>query len=136
MKVCCREPLKTQNSPHITPVSDTLQQIFCVFFIASRGSLNALLQTAVNNKNDGNDSTSGKITAEAKPFENGKFQIDVTVTIQNIDSKETSETGTIAFTDADEIAPLGSLTRQDRVNRIADEVINTVLYLKNEKIVE
>jgi hypothetical protein len=34
-----REPLKTQNSPHITPVSDTLQQIFCVFFIVSRGSL-------------------------------------------------------------------------------------------------
>jgi hypothetical protein len=33
------EPLKTQDSPHITPASDTLQQIFCVFFIVFRGSL-------------------------------------------------------------------------------------------------
>ena len=80
-------------------------------------------------KNDNDSRTEAKVTAKAKLKENGVYEISVTVST-NLSARDT--TGVVAYAGENEIMTDGKID-QAKVNKIANNSINTVMEWKNEK---
>jgi RHS repeat-associated protein len=109
--------------------------------ITLENGLNDALRTVLDHYNN-DEKTMYKVEANAKPIAENVFEIVLTVTTYSIDSNgnisANTKSGVIGFVDNEEIAIYsGRGDRQRGINRIANEIVNIVLYQRREaKIIE
>jgi len=84
--------------------------------------MNRSLATAIASKKNETSPIKGRITADAVPMENGRYEIQVTVSISGFRDK----TETIAFAGAEEIMTDETID-QSKVDKIANDTINITL---------
>jgi hypothetical protein len=84
--------------------------------------LNAALDRAISAKNDDNPNTTGRIEAFATKMKNGRYKINITVSING----RTVDAGTIAFAEQNEVLDRNDNSDRNKVRHIANETINIV----------